>query len=160
MILKYFDSDADLDLYIVSGGNEFEPNSPILKDRVYANDGLGNFIYSEDSVPNNFSSGMRVSSEDYDKDGDLIPVIYAEDAVKVPTFPFKPSSRTSSSSINTVDEKDHFVFMIYKDEDEPDESKATPKAKATAEAKALANDVSAAQQPEADSEFVRVAITS
>ena len=71
MILNDFDSDGDLDLYIVSGGNEFEPNSPILKDRIYVNDGRGYFSYSENSVPNNYSSGMRVSSEDFDKDGDL-----------------------------------------------------------------------------------------
>ena len=71
MILNDFDSDGDLDLYIVSGGNEFEPNSPILKDRIYVNDGRGYFSYSENSIPNNYSSGMRVSSEDFDKDGDL-----------------------------------------------------------------------------------------
>ena len=71
MVLQDFDNDGDLDLYIVSGGNEFEPNTPILKDRVYVNDGNGSFSFSDESVPNNFSSGMRVSGEDYDKDGDL-----------------------------------------------------------------------------------------
>ena len=71
MILEDFDNDGDLDLYIVSGGNEFEPNDPILKDRLYVNDGFGNFIYNDKSIPDNFSSGMRVSSADFDKDGDL-----------------------------------------------------------------------------------------
>jgi len=32
-------------LYIVSGGNEFEPNTPILKDRLYINNGNGSFNY-------------------------------------------------------------------------------------------------------------------
>ena len=71
IMLKDFDSDGDLDVYIVSGGNEFEQNSPILKDRLYTNNGNGSLIYNEDSLPNNFSSGMRLSSADYDKDGDI-----------------------------------------------------------------------------------------
>lgn len=71
MILEDFDNDGDLDLYIVSGGNEFEPDTPILKDRLYLNLGQGELIYSDSSLPNNYSSGMRVSSADFDNDGDL-----------------------------------------------------------------------------------------
>ena len=71
MILEDFDKDGDNDLYIVSGGNEFEPNTPILKDRLYINNGKGIFSYNDSSLPDNFSSGMRVSSNDYDNDGDL-----------------------------------------------------------------------------------------
>ena len=71
MILEDFDNDGDLDLYIVSGGNEFEPDTPILKDRLYVNIGQGILKYSDSSLPNNYSSGMRVSSADFDNDGDL-----------------------------------------------------------------------------------------
>ena len=71
MILEDFDNDGDNDLYVVSGGNEFEPNTPILKDRLYINNGNGSFNYSNGSLPDNFSSGMRVTSSDYDKDGDI-----------------------------------------------------------------------------------------
>ena len=71
MILEDFDNDGDLDLYIVSGGNEFEPDTPILKDRLYVNIGQGILKYNDSSLPNNYSSGMRVSSADFDNDGDL-----------------------------------------------------------------------------------------
>ncbi|NNK28614.1 MAG: VCBS repeat-containing protein [Flavobacteriaceae bacterium] len=62
------DNDSDQDLYVVSGGNEFKEFSPILKDRLYLNDGNGNFSKSNQSLYN--SSGRSVTKIDYDNDGD------------------------------------------------------------------------------------------
>ncbi len=66
------DTDGDLDLYIVSGGYEFEENSSYYADRLYINDGSG--TYSRD-LKNNLSNfpknGKTVSTIDFDADGDL-----------------------------------------------------------------------------------------
>ena len=37
------DNDQDLDLFVVSGGGEYTKNSSYLMDRIYINDGEGNF---------------------------------------------------------------------------------------------------------------------
>ncbi len=65
------EADGDNDIYMVSGGNEFSPDSKLLQDRLYLNDGTGNFTMAARSLPEMYTSGSRVKSEDFDKDGDL-----------------------------------------------------------------------------------------
>ncbi|RKR14558.1 VCBS repeat protein [Maribacter vaceletii] len=64
------DGDNDKDLYVVSGGYEFTPNSPLLKDRLYLNDGKGNYTKTN-TLPNIYESGSIAVPLDYDADGDL-----------------------------------------------------------------------------------------
>ncbi len=68
----FFDvnSDGFHDLFVVSGGNEYPANDFHYSDRLYINDGNGNF--SKAAVLNAYrTSGSKVIAEDYDNDGDM-----------------------------------------------------------------------------------------
>ncbi len=65
------DGDSDLDIYVVSGGNEYSKTAPALIDRLYINSGRGDFTQSVDALPRIRSSGSCVVPGDFDSDGDL-----------------------------------------------------------------------------------------
>jgi enediyne biosynthesis protein E4 len=65
------EGDADLDLVVVTGGQEVGGRDASLSPRLYINDGKGNFKRKMDFLPNYFTNASCVKPADYDKDGDV-----------------------------------------------------------------------------------------
>jgi len=68
----FFDANDDdsLDLYVVSGGNETQNKEYSLLDRLYINDGQGNFTKSK-TLPLLYGNKSVSIAADFDKDGDM-----------------------------------------------------------------------------------------
>ncbi len=82
------DQDGDLDLYVVSGGSEFAENSKMYSDRLYVNDGKGNF--ASQLISETKSSGSCIVPYDVDGDGDLD--LFRSGQVVANTYPKSPKS--------------------------------------------------------------------
>jgi hypothetical protein len=70
----FFDANHDgyPDLYVASGGyNDFAVNDPLLQDRLYLNDGKGNFSKSLNTLPQMRSSKSCARVGDFNGDGHL-----------------------------------------------------------------------------------------
>ncbi len=84
------DADKDPDLYVVSGGSDNNEGTPMQQDRLYINDGTGNFTLDASALPDTKASGSCVVACDYDKDGDLD--LFVGGRVVPGSYPLSPKS--------------------------------------------------------------------
>jgi enediyne biosynthesis protein E4 len=103
----FFDADADgdLDLFVGSGGNYAEVGTRELQDRLYFNDGKGNFtIKPFSNVGCNTAFAL---SNDYDDDGDLDLLVGARSLPKIygmspPTILYQNDGKGVFTNVNAT----------------------------------------------------------
>lgn len=78
------DNDGDDDLYVASGGTEFSDFSSDLHDRLYFNDGRGNFTKAEKSPFVRFASTGALLTADFNGDGNTD--IFVGERLKIKQF--------------------------------------------------------------------------
>ncbi len=68
--IQDFDNDGDLDIFVASGGyHDLSPSDILLQDRLYFNDGKGNFTFRQEALPEYKVSAGCVSAHDVNNDG-------------------------------------------------------------------------------------------
>lgn len=86
------DADGDVDLYVASGGYaNLEPTSTYLQDRIYLNDGKGNFSLSKNKLPN--PSGSHSCVTRIDLNADKLPDLFVGARVIPGQYPQVPQSQ-------------------------------------------------------------------
>ncbi|MCR8560649.1 VCBS repeat-containing protein [Mucilaginibacter sp. BJC16-A38] len=89
----FFDANGDgkLDLYVASGGYaDYKPGDALLQDRLYLNDGKGNFTEAKGALPKMLSSKSCVKMADINGDG--FPDLFVGGRVIPGRYPEAPQS--------------------------------------------------------------------
>ena len=89
----FFDANGDgfTDLYVASGGySRFKVDDPLLQDRLYLNNGKGNFIKAAAALPKMYVSKSCVRMADFNGDG--FPDLFVGGRVVPGRYPEAPPS--------------------------------------------------------------------
>lgn len=103
----FFDANHNgtLDLYVCSGGyNDFQPDDKLLQDRLYFNDGQGNFTKNDHALPVMHTSTGCVRAADIN--GDSYPDLFVGGRVVPGQYP-----KTPDSYVLINDQHGHFKDM-------------------------------------------------
>ncbi len=84
------DHDGDLDLYVVGGGYLFNTGDPMLQDRLYFNDGKGNFKKDIQALPLETEAGSVAVA--FDVDGDMDLDLFVGGRITPGQYPVNPRS--------------------------------------------------------------------
>jgi hypothetical protein len=111
-----FDANGDgrTDVYITSGGYELKPGSDSYQDRLYINDGKGNFVRDSLALPLNHTSKLCVRAMDFNKDGKLDLFVSGR------MDPWNYPRPVSSYFFRNDSEKGHVKFTDVTDEVAPE----------------------------------------
>lgn len=86
-----FDLDGDEDIYVASGGyHSLNPGDALLQDRLYVNDGKGNFFKATSALP--VVNGSKGCIAVHDVNGDRFPDIFVGGRVVPGKYPETPQS--------------------------------------------------------------------
>lgn len=84
------DGDGDMDLYLVSGGGEYPQGSENYQDRIFENDGKGNFKEVLNALPKKTVSASCARAADINHDGK--PDLFIGGRYRAGMFPMSPPS--------------------------------------------------------------------